>query len=178
VHGEHKLDALFALAFIAGEALFILRRCAIAIRSKTNPLRSRRDYLYLNWDALLYRVGLELGLIYWPMRHYRTVEAWTGNRVHVTVPQFWIVFFLLGIFADALLDWFFTLDRVPIFGWPIPAWLKEDLPALALTLSDGTMLVLPNKAGLPAAVDGKTGEVAETIAAAAVGARGVAGEAK
>src|SRR5262249_21153214 len=67
---EHmRVDVLYWLAFAAGQWLFILKRMALALRSPMNGVKTRKQYLLLNWDVLLIRSALEFVIIFYPYRH-------------------------------------------------------------------------------------------------------------
>lgn len=131
VTGHFQKDVVYQLPFILGQMLYMLRRSGIAIRSKINPMSSRKEYFKQNWDMLLYRGALGLGLVYWPFRHY-DVGAWIQQVSHgilpLDLPQVPMVFFLLGIVSDSILDWISTWKRIPVLNLPMPSWLKETIP--------------------------------------------------
>lgn len=110
-------DVIYYLAFLAGQLLFILKRAAMAIRSKTNPTLSRRAYLYANWDVLGIRAALE-SFIFWVWRHHLigVVVAYFGYNIpeKISIPVNPIVGFILGYFADSLVDWASTSPKVPL----------------------------------------------------------------
>ena len=87
---QHQLgDLLYYLAFLGGQFLFILKRSAQAIRSKTNPIASRRAYLRANWDVLLIRVAIEAPIFY-GYRHYDAntiLGFFTAWKLPFAVPQ-------------------------------------------------------------------------------------------
>jgi len=117
-------DIVYYLGFLCGQLLFVLRRAAAAIRSKTNPTSTRIHYIQSNWDLLLIRMALEIPAFYL-FRHYslNTILglfsiAW---KAPLQVPQNALTFFMLGYLADSLLDWF-GLSKFA------PDWLKENIP--------------------------------------------------
>jgi hypothetical protein len=116
-------DLLYYLAFVGGQALFILKRSAQAIRSKSNPINSRRAYLESNWDVLLIRMAIEAPMFYL-YRHYDVnsiLAFFTSWRAPFAFPQGAMASFSLGYIADSLLDWFGTSKVAP-------DWLKENIP--------------------------------------------------
>jgi hypothetical protein len=142
-------DVLFYLAFLGGQLLFILKRAASAIRSKSNPTTSRRAFLYANWDVLVIRVAIELP-IYWIWRHYPVntiLSVFTSFKLPQAFdfPQGAITFFTLGFIADSLLDWFGASAKAP-------EWLKENIPAVTVysshSISSGT-----DQTGAPVTVE-------------------------
>lgn len=129
---SHQLwDIIYYLPFLCGQALFLLKRVGLAIRSPLNCLKSRREYLYINWDILVYRAGLEFILIYFPYRHQDVVSGWLasfGWHLPFQLPQAAILFVMLGLMSDYMLDWIAGHDKV--FGMTIPKFLKEQIPQI------------------------------------------------
>lgn len=123
---QHQIgDLLYYLAFLGGQFLFMLKRSASAIRSATNPIKTRRAYFKANWDVLLIRTAIE-GPIFYLYRHYdaNTILAFFGSfRLPFALPQGAMSSFTLGYLADSLLDWFGTSKVAP-------DWLKENIPNL------------------------------------------------
>jgi hypothetical protein len=118
-------DFLYYFAFLGGQLLFILKRAASAIRSKTNPVKTRRAFIYANWDVLLIRCAIEFP-IYFFFRHYDAnsiLSVFTSWRVPFTLPQGGMMSFSLGYIADSLLDWFGASAKAP-------DWLKENIPSV------------------------------------------------
>jgi hypothetical protein len=117
-------EAVLYAAFLAGMALFILKRAAGAIRSKVNPISSRRQYLLINWDLLLIRAGLELPL-YWIFSHYdlSTILKYVGLawEFPFKVPVNPITAFIVGYQADSMLDWISLWKKAPDF-------IRENIP--------------------------------------------------
>jgi len=116
--------------FLAGQWLFLLKRMALAVRSPMNALKTRREYIYANWDILLIRTALEFAAFYYPYRHVdvNALVAKLGWPMPFKIPQAAVVAFGLGFIADFLLDWLTMQDK--ILGIPMPAWLKETVPQL------------------------------------------------
>ncbi len=102
-----KWDAVFWLPFFFGQSLFILKRMALAVRSPLNPLKSRKEYLKLNWDVLLIRSALEFAVVYFPYRHV-PMDTFTATlHIPFHIPQdSAVVSFLLGFLSDSTMDWF------------------------------------------------------------------------
>lgn len=111
------LDVAYYLAFLGGQLLFILKRAAMAIRSKTNPTLTRRAYLYANWDVLGIRTCLE-SVVFWIWRHHLIgqVVAFFGYAIpeRISVPVNPVVGFILGYIVDSLVDWASTSPKVPL----------------------------------------------------------------
>ena len=124
-------DFLYWVPFFFGQCLFILKRTALAIRSPLNAVRSRRQYLFLNWDILAIRTALEFALVYIPYRHIPIDTLTAGFSWHMPfhIPQDSAVLsFLLGYMSDSTTDWIAMQDT--IFKIPIPSWIKETIPHL------------------------------------------------
>jgi hypothetical protein len=142
-------DFLYYLAFLGGQLLFILKRAASAIRNHSNPISSRRAFVYANWDVLLVRVAIELP-IYYIWRHYPVntiLGLFTSWRVPSAFdfPQGAITFFTLGFIADSLLDWFGASSKAPV-------WLKENIPNITV-FSSHTVTSGTDEAGAPVTVE-------------------------
>lgn len=65
---HHLGDLIYWFIFFLGECLWVFSCAAAAIRSKSNPLKTRRQYVALNWDIYLIRFACEFG-IYFAWRH-------------------------------------------------------------------------------------------------------------
>jgi hypothetical protein len=140
-------DLLYYLAFLGGQSLFILKRSAQAIRSKTNPIKSRREYLKSNWDVLLIRVAIEAPIFY-IFRHYDTntiLAFFTQWRTPFQIPQGAMTSFMLGYLSDSLLDWFGTSKVAP-------DWLKENIPNVQVYASRSVQTGVDD-AGSPVTVE-------------------------
>jgi hypothetical protein len=110
-------DLIYYLAFLAGQGLFILKRAAMAIRSKSNPTLTRRGYLYANWDVLGIRTALE-SVVFWIWRHHLLSQlvALFGYSIpdKISIPVHPMVAFILGYIVDSLVDWASTSPKVPL----------------------------------------------------------------
>lgn len=129
-----RWDFVLYLAFFAGQALTVLRRAGIAMRSPTNPVLRRRDYVKNNWDLLLIRTLIEIPF-FWAWRHaeLQDIFALFGKRVPFEIPQGTIAAFAWGFFADSTLDWLSTVQKIG--PWPVPSWLKSNIPSLPMIKS-------------------------------------------
>ncbi len=120
---QHVSDAALYAAFFAGALLFVLKRAAMAVRSKTNPIASRREYLARNWDVLLVRMGLGLPL-FWVWVHYDLtdlIKAQIGVSLPFDVKVGAMSSFMFGFLADSVLDWLATWEN-------LPAWIRKEIP--------------------------------------------------
>lgn len=140
-------DFLYYFAFLGGQLLFILKRAASAIRSKTNPIASRGAFIKANWDVLSIRLLLELP-VYYIFRHYSAntiLGLFTTWQIPFQVPQGAMSSFMLGFIADSLLDWFGASTKAP-------AWLKETIPGVQV-YSAHTVESGKDAAGAPVTVE-------------------------
>jgi hypothetical protein len=124
-------DLAYYLLFFLGQCFYLLKRAAMAIRSKNNDVRTRRDFFSMNWDILLVRAALE-SPFYWMWRHYTLSQLLAVAHVSWTVPfsdaqggPF--SYFILGFSADAILDWVSTWENLPQWARDL---IKEDVPTL------------------------------------------------
>lgn len=133
---EHQMwDVIYYAPFLIGQMLFLLKRIGLAIRSPLNLLRTRRQYLRLNWDILTIRYILEFAIVYYPFRHVEmnSLFAMFGWHIPFHIPDSAISFFLLGYMSDSLMDWFAMQDK--IMGITIPNIVKETVPHLPAAAS-------------------------------------------
>jgi hypothetical protein len=117
-------DLALWVPFFIGQLFFVLKRAGSAIRSSTNPIKSRRAFIYANWDILSIRLFIELIFPYYPVRHLNFGTI--ASTFHVSLPS-WIPpesrmpalgFLALGYFADSILDWISQNQKVP-------AWIRQ-----------------------------------------------------
>jgi len=122
-------DFVLWLCFFLGQSLFILKRSAMAIRSKTNPLKTRRQYVYRNWDILTIRIAIETVLVYYPWRHgdLPAIFAHFGWSVPFTIPNGGFAAAGLGYLSDSAIDWLSTWSKAPM-------WIRENVPQLPLVI--------------------------------------------
>jgi len=105
-------DLVFYALFLLGQAFYIFKRAAMAIRSTTNPIQSRTEFIRLNWDIFLIRAIAEFILVYYPWRHISLAEMgrefsihwmqWLGGIPAASSP---LTAFALGFLADGIVDW-------------------------------------------------------------------------
>jgi hypothetical protein len=110
------------VAFFVGQMVYILMRASWAIRSKTNPVKSRWDFFYMWWDVILVRTLIEVAL-FWMYKSYPDVltslAAKAGLTWNLSLPLVPPVAFFVGLTADFMLDWvlahfsFFQKDEIP-----------------------------------------------------------------
>ena len=120
----------YVALFMLGQALFLLKRMALAVRSPMNALKSRRQYLSQNWDILLYRGAIEYVFLFFYL--HQALLAELLGLIHVkppfVIPVFGFGCFALGLLCDFCMDWIAMQDRV--LGIPVPSWIKEFVPRL------------------------------------------------
>jgi hypothetical protein len=138
---HQQTDILYYLAFVVGQLLSVLRRADMATRSLTNPTPNRRTFIWRNWVPILIRSVLEFVFIFYPYREFdiNTIISKFGWHLPFLIPQSVVVAFLFGFFSDALLDWLLTLQTFPGTTWPIPTWIKEQVPPLT-SVSEKTVV--------------------------------------
>lgn len=130
-------DALFYLAFIVGQLLFVLKRAGSAIRNPTTTIKTRWEYVNLNWDTILIRGVLEFLVIFYPWRHFSTAEIahfFGWNIGTWSLPDNPVVATLLGFASDSLLDWLAVSQKLPSF---LQKWLSENVPQLPANQQGG-----------------------------------------
>jgi hypothetical protein len=112
---------LFCGLFILGQLLYLLKRAAYAVRNPNNPTASRRDFLYRNWDVLLFRGGLDQILFWvwvsWPDGITHLI-ALTGLSWNFNIPLNGITAVVAGLVSELILD---TISlKVPFLQTEIP----------------------------------------------------------
>ncbi len=129
-----KADLFFYVFFLLGQFVFALSRASKAIRSKENPVKTRREFFYHNWDVLLIRAGIEFVLFFLPWRHYSTATllSYFGLSSDNFVVNLLTIASespsgagALGFAADSLFDWLSLSEKIPGF---LRNWIKENIP--------------------------------------------------
>jgi hypothetical protein len=128
---HEKGDLVYWAFFFLGQCLYVLKRAASAIRSKTNPIKSRSAFVGANWDILLIRFVLEIIVPFYPARHFNvatlagwinfTLPSWISPQAHLGI----LGFLALGFAADAILDWVSQSEKLPVW---IRNFIKEQVP--------------------------------------------------
>jgi hypothetical protein len=101
--------------FMLGMGVYILIRASLAVRAKTNPLKSRSEFFYLSWDIILFR-GIIEAMLFWTFASYPEVlipsaETWGFGwiqKIPTTVPP---VVFFIGLAIDGVFD--FICSKIP-----------------------------------------------------------------
>lgn len=104
---HHAQDIGYGVSFAIGLWLRMLLRSDYALHSKTNALKTRRAFFYLNWVPLLTRSVIEFGIVWWPWRHIDMIPSslnYAANFYRL-FPRAAMVAVLMGLGADFLLDW-------------------------------------------------------------------------
>jgi hypothetical protein len=124
--------------FFIGQMIFVTKRASSALRSTRNPISSRWMFVKMNSGILLVRmtVGELWILVAWRHLNISQISGLFGMPVPSWVPS-WVstgpaaggVFFafLLGYFADSILDWISQYKRLPA---SIKKVIAENIPLL------------------------------------------------
>lgn len=139
---SHQLeDMLLYIPFFVGQCLYILKRAGFSMRA--GRATSRWDYVYRNWDILLFRSVLELIVVFMPVRHFTPAQLLGLFHIDLSGVS-WLSFLnnplsspisllAAGIAADGvfdwLVDWASRSTKVPQF---IKDWLTENVPPAPL----------------------------------------------
>ena len=138
----HSLeDILLYIPFLVGQGIYIMKRAGFSMRA--GRAKTRRQYVYQNWDILAFRSVLEFLTIYMPIRHYSPAQVLGVFHIDVTGVS-WLDFMqnavsspwsLLGagIAADGLFDWLVDwASRSPKVPDAVKNWLKENVPQMPM----------------------------------------------
>jgi hypothetical protein len=126
------LQAWCYVGYVLGQLLFVLKRAASAIRSKTNPIRTRRAYIYANWDVLTIRLMLE-GVVFvlcWQVGFTKILALFTSWQSPIKFPASPVFYFAFGFFIDAALDWYGQSSVGPAV---VREFVKENVPDFITT---------------------------------------------
>lgn len=110
---SHQLqDFLLYIPFLLGQLLYVMKRAGFSMRA--GRAKTRRAYLYQNWDVLGFRAGLEI-VIFSLARHLSFGQI--IGFFHIDLSSFTslaflnkpidspVAIFFLGIASDGLVDW-------------------------------------------------------------------------
>lgn len=148
-------DILYYVAFLVGQLLFLLNRASSAIRSKSNPIKSRSAYISANWDILLTRIALEAGVFIYA-RHIGVsglIAIFTTWKMPVQIPQSGFSFGCMGYAVDSLVDWYAVSNKCPVW---LQKWIKENIPSVVTYQSHTTQSGTDPKTGAPVTVEQTT----------------------
>jgi hypothetical protein len=122
--------------FVLGQLLFVLKRAASAIRNPANPIKTRKDFIWKNWDVLSIRAAIECLVVFYPWRHIAlaTILSW----FHIDASSGWlseiistggasgpIAAIALGYASDSTLDALSQWSKLP--AW-LARWMRENIP--------------------------------------------------
>ena len=120
---HHQTTAAIWALYLLGQFVHILKRAGMAVRSKSNRIRSRSEFISFNWDALLIRVVLCSGL-FWVLlmnpRSLTRIFTLLGAGITADIPVDLGTALIFGYFADSILDW--VVNRIPFLQKELPAW--------------------------------------------------------
>jgi hypothetical protein len=125
----HTMVMIWAL-YLLGQLLHILKRAGMAVRSKSNSIRSRIEFIEFSWDALVVRIvlcaGLFAALLTNPHGLTRLFALFgAGITVDIFVDPGTALIF--GYFADSVLDW--LVSKIPMLQKELPTWDESSHPA-------------------------------------------------
>src|ERR1700682_4217263 len=104
INQHQRGDIAYWFVFFLGQCLWVLVCAAAAIRSKHNPIKTRRAYLGANWDIFLGRFAVEI-LFFVIWRHVGLNDilkyAGQGFRVPFEGGGGPVAAFFLGFGADS-----------------------------------------------------------------------------
>jgi len=115
-------DIWIWLLYASGQMVHILKRAGMAVRSRTNSIHSRLEFILFFWDSLLVRVVLCVGLFWVVLSNPRALAALlslVGVDLAIEVPVSRGTALIFGYFADSILDW--LVSKIP--------WLERELPS-------------------------------------------------
>ena len=119
---QHITAGIWAL-YLLGQLVHILKRAGMAVRSKSNSIHTRFEFIAFQWDVLLVRIVL-CAALFWVLltnphgltRIFRLVGADVPLDISVDLGTALI----LGYFADSVLDW--LVSKIPMLQKELPAW--------------------------------------------------------
>lgn len=129
---HHLGDLAYWAVFFLGECLWVLVCAAAAIRSKYNPIKSRREYVRQNWDVFLIRFAVEISF-YAIWRHVSLNEILTLTKIPYQLPAQSggpgaggpVAAFFLGFGADSLIGVASHWNKLPE---KLRQWIQERIP--------------------------------------------------
>ncbi len=127
---QHTTAAIWVL-YLLGQFVHMLKRAGMAVRSKSNRIRSRIEFIAFNWDALLVRVVLCAGLFWVLLTNPRSLTRilnLLGSDLTADVSIDFGTALIFGYFADSVLDW--VVSKIPSLQKELPALHKPRNPAL------------------------------------------------
>jgi len=134
-------DLLLYIPFLAGQGVYILKRAGFSMRA--GRAKTRRQYVYQNWDIIAFRSVLEFLFIFMPVRHYSPAQLLGVFHIDITGVS-WLSFMQnavsspwsllgLGIGSDGMFDWLVDwASRSPKVPAAVKAWLTENVPPMPM----------------------------------------------
>ncbi len=109
------------LPFAAGQAIHVLKRAGMMVRSPHNGVQTRRAFVQLYWDALAVRAALCAAVFWMVVDQPELLSSVAGvlgfsGRLELRLNAGTALIF--GYFADSILDW--AVSRIPIFQKEVP----------------------------------------------------------
>ena len=127
---HYHITAAIWVLYLLGQFVHILKRAGMAVRSKSNCIRSRIEFIAFNWDVLLIRVVLCAGL-FWVLvtnpRGLTRIFMLLGAGITADISVDFGTALIFGYFADSILDW--VVSRIPFLQKELPAWNDPGQPA-------------------------------------------------
>ncbi len=117
--------------YLLGQFLHVLKRAGMAVRSKSNSIRSRIEFIAFSWDALLVRVVLCAGLLAALLTNPRGLTklmAMLGAGITADISVDPGTALIFGYFADSVLDW--LVSKIPMLQKELPTLDESSRPAL------------------------------------------------
>jgi hypothetical protein len=115
--------------FVFGQSLHILKRAGMAVRSKTNSIRSRVEFVAFCWEALLVRLVLCSGLfaaLQTNPHGLTKLLTLIGVQISAEIPVDPGTALIFGYFADSVLDW--LVSKIPVLQKELPTWTEPNPP--------------------------------------------------
>jgi hypothetical protein len=124
-------DAILMIPFLLGYGLFILKMASNAVRSSLNHITNGWQYVTQNLDTFSIRLLFALPF-FGLLQHANNVATYLNHPIPFEVPHGALACAMLGYLSNSLIDWASSLDRVPIVGWPIPQFIKDNIPVIPI----------------------------------------------
>jgi len=116
--------------YLVGQFLHILKRSGMAVRSKSNSIRTRMEFIVFSWDALFVRVVLCAGLFAAFLTNpsgLTKLMAILGAGIAANISVDPGTALIFGYFADSMLDW--LVSKIPMLQKELPALNGSSHPA-------------------------------------------------
>jgi hypothetical protein len=126
---QHTTAVIWAL-YLLGQVLHVLKRAGMAVRSRSNSIHSRIEFIAFYWDALLVRLMLCAGLFAALLTNPRGLTkllGMLGAGINADISVDTGTALVFGYFADSVLDW--LVSKIPMLQKELPAWNGPNSPA-------------------------------------------------